>query len=204
MRTCLPRSQYRRLYRAVDVQDGRVCKFSISENWDRNLRTSNQTVGLPVSLLRRRWSSSAGVVVGGGRNTRNTRGAHNCCCHRTWPPTADLDIFWIKMAHSYMCDAQRPRGARPFRHTQIRKFTTVSYLRTFARLPRRCRHTARSPLVRVQVMADSRRSARRPQGRPRGRHARLIVRPMFYARISCCDGPAAAARLGRSSSAVEP
>ena len=38
------------------------------------------------------------------------------------------------------------------------------------------RHTTRSPLVRVRVMADSHRSALRPRGRPRGRHARLIVR----------------------------
>ena len=52
-------------------------------------------------------------------------------------------------------------------------------------------------------MADSHRSALRPRGRPRGRHARLVARSMFYARISCCDGPAATC-LGRSSSAVEP
>ena len=38
------------------------------------------------------------------------------------------------------------------------------------------RHTARSPLVRVRVMEDSHCSALRPRGRPRGRHARLIVR----------------------------
>ena len=42
--------------------------------------------------------------------------------------------------------------------------------------PRRARHTTRPPLVRVWVMADPHRSALRPRGRPRGRHARLIVR----------------------------
>ena len=43
-------------------------------------------------------------------------------------------------------------------------------------VPRRCRHTMRSSLVRVRVVADSHRSALRPRGRPRGSHARLIVR----------------------------
>ena len=46
--------------------------------------------------------------------------------------------------------------------------------------PRWSRHTTRSPLVRVRVMADSHRSALRSRGRPRGRHARLIVR--YFAR----------------------
>ena len=58
----------------------------------------------------------------------------------------------------------------------VRFLTSIYTSSSLERRQRRCRHATRSPLVRVRVLADYHRSALRPRGRPRGRHARQIIR----------------------------